>query len=802
MFPVLNTGKKILVGLIFCLILSGLVFQPVLADGIVIPDPPPIPIPITLEESWLTIRYHNVSVTIENQIAITRVEQEFVNQHDWEVEGTYIFPIPEGASLSEFVMWVDGIPVEGKILPAEEARMIYEEIVRERRDPALLEYIGQGAVQARIFPIPPGGSRKIDLEYSQVLPIDNGLVKYVYPLNTEKFSAQALENCSVRVEILSDIPLRSLYSPTHQDRIFVERDGDQRALIGYEEQNVLPDQDFELVYTVSQQEIGLNLLTYVDESESVFLDQAGYFLLMVSPSIEVDQIVPRDIVLVLDTSGSMEGEKLVQAKAAAAYVLQHLNQEDRFNVIAFSTGVKHFAYDLQPRSRASEALAWLEGMPALGGTNINQALLEAASLRNPTEDSNTARPLVLLFLTDGLPTEGVTEIDQILANIRGNSTHYLRLFAFGVGDDVNTELLDTLASENRGLASYVRPGERIDEEVSTLFAKIKTPVLTNIKIDFGDVLVDEIYPPVLPDLYAGSQLILTGRYRVPVGSSGRTNITLAGEVNSRVKTYQYQADFDNSFDGFGSNSYIPRLWATRKIGYLLNQIRYQGENKEWVDAIVQLSIRYGIVTPYTSFLVTEPEFYAGEGLDQAAEELMESYSGPAVGAEAVEKADAESNLRSAESIPHPTYSDPSSDSYFGQPVLRYIGDKTFLYQDGLWIDSQYDPGNMTPLTIGFGSEVYFELISSRADLGKILALGDQIIFVVDGKAYQIVPGEGEVEEVPLGFQQDPQEHTVNPEGEVSSLPTLRSICNAPILIGLVLFGWEMNKGKSAKRKYQ
>lgn len=793
MLKYLSSRQKQISSIILCLIFLVMSNRSALADGIVIPDPPPIPDPISFEESWLTIRYHNVSVTIEDQIAVTRVKQEFVNHHDWEVEGTYIFPIPSGAAIPEFVMWVDGIPVEGNVLPADQAREIYENIVRERKDPALLEYIGQGAVQARIFPIPPGGSRIIELEYSQVLEIEDGLVKYRYPLNTEKFSAQPLENCSVRVEIISKIPLRSLYSPTHQDRVFVERDGVYRALIGYEEKFVLPDQDFELIYTVSQDDIGLNLLTFPDDSGSNWPGNEGYFLLMVSPSIDIDQIVPRDIVLVLDTSGSMEGDKLYQAKQAAAYVLEHLNQEDRFNVIAFSTGLKRFDYDLQPRSRAAEAVSWLERLPALGGTNINLALLEALSLNGQAGDFGSGRPLVILFLTDGLPTEGITEIDQIINNVGGSASNNVRLFAFGVGDDVNTELLDTLADDNRGLVSYVRPGERIDEEVSTLYSRIKTPVLINLVLDFGDILVDEIYPPILPDLYSGTQLTLTGRYRIPGAGSGRTRIVLTGQVNSKIETYSYRADFGSEIDKYESNAYIPRLWATRKIGYLLSQIRYQGENQEWVGAIVQLSVRYGIITPYTSFLIVEHDIFSSEGFDDAAEELIQSYSGPAVGAEAVDKAEAESNLRSAESIPQPLLPTNSFGENTGQPALKYVADKTFLNRDGIWVDSLFDPGTMQTVSIGFGSEAYFELLSEHPFLGKILALGDQVIFVIGGKAYEIVLGEGDISQIPEDFIQSNGKYEMEPDGIRSRIQNIRSFCSAPFLVGLVLLGW--GKGK-------
>jgi Ca-activated chloride channel family protein len=754
------------------------------ADGIIIPDPPPVTEPVLLEETWLTIRYHRVTVSIENQIAVTRVEQEFVNDNNWEVEGTYIFPVPEGATISRFVMWVDGVPIESRILEAEEAREIYESIVRERRDPALLEYIGREAVQARVYPIPPGGSRVIELEYSQTLEMDQGLVKYLYPLNTEKFSAQALEECSVRVEIVSPQPLRSVYSPTHQDRLSIVRDGEFRAVLGYEEYDVLPDQDFEVIYTVSTEDVGLHLLTYLNPERGSAFEREGYFLLMAAPSVETDQVVPRDIILVLDTSGSMEGVKLDQAKEAAAYVLNHLNQEDRFNLVAFSTGIKRFAAEMQPISKANQAISWIDQMQALGGTNINQALLEALSLNLVNDNSD--RPQVILFLTDGLPTEGITDVSQILANIRATAPANTRLFSFGVGDDVNTELLDTLAKDNRGLVSYVRPEERIDEEVSSLYMKIQTPVLTDLEIDFGDVLVDELYPPEIPDLFAGSQLLLAGRYRLPDGVSGRETIRLTGKVGSQTKTYRYQVNFDPDVVSPAGHSFIPRLWAARKIGYLLTQIRHQGENQEWVEAVIQLSLQYGIITPYTSFLIEEDDIFYSEGREEAAENLVEVYSGPASGADAVEKADAESELRAAESVPQVEFEGGVGQSYREQ-AIKYVGEKTFFLQNGVWLDSLFDPENMEPILIEFDSSAYYDFLAARPGWGKYFALGEELIFVEGEDAYQVTTGPGGVQEIPPDF-----EEVELPSGQSqpeSSFSWLRSICSAPWLVGLGLIGW-------------
>ncbi|MBL7062926.1 MAG: VWA domain-containing protein [Anaerolineae bacterium] len=776
---------------IIILLLS--VVSPVLADGIIIPDPLPEPVPLT--ESWLTIRYHRVTVRIEDQVAVTRVEQEFLNECDWEVEGTYVFPLPEGAAVNEFVMWVDGVAVEGKILEADEARAIYEDIVRQRRDPALLEYVGRDAVQARIFPIPPGGSRKVELEYSQVLPVENGLVRYVYPLSTEKFSARPLEDCSIHVEIRSPDRIHAVYSPTHQDRVYIERDGDYRATVGYEEMDVLPEDDFELVYTVSQEDVGLNLLTYRESSDD------GFFLLLVAPTVEVEEgrVIPRDVILVLDTSGSMEGEKIEQAKKALTYVLEHLNAEDRFNVVAFSTGLQQYARGLRPASEAREAAGWVKRLEAVGGTDINRALLEALAQADGSTGLTTGseRPTVLIFLTDGLPTEGVTEVEQILANVDGAAPGNVRLFPFGVGDDVNTILLDTLAEQHRGATSYVRPHERIDEKISAFYARISTPVLANIELDFGNILVEDTYPYPLPDLFAGTQLILVGRYR----EGGATRIVLTGEVNGERQQFVYEGTFAQSpsHPVTQSPNYIPRLWATRKIGYLLTQIRLHGERREWVDAVVELSVRYGIITPYTSFLIKEENILTDEGRDDAAEEYMAMPTAPAVGAPAVEKAAEEGEMQRAESaggwgMPHEA-----------AQVVRLVGSKTFVLQDTVWTDTTFDPSRMSTTQVGFGSDGYFDLLAARPEWGDYLALGRCVIFVAEGTAYEVVEGEAGPVQVPPTHTPEsdqPDQPTATPVSgsETTATESGGGLCTGATVMGIVALAvaalWQRMRGWS------
>jgi Ca-activated chloride channel homolog len=624
--------------------------SPARADGIIIIDPPIEPAPHWMP--WLTIRYHRVTVTIEDQIAITKVDQVFRNDGQVTAEGTYVFPLPPGAAVQHFVMWVDGQPIEGEILPADKAREIYEEYVRRQRDPALLEYVGRDAVRARIFPIPAGEERRIQLEYTQILALDEGMLHYRYPLNTERFSALPLEQVSIHVSLTSRTPLRAVYSPGHQNEVVITREGAYHATLSYEANHVLPDRDFELYAGATPQgadtrDIGANLLTHQAGSED------GFFLLMLTPALDAEtrRVLPRDILLVLDTSGSMDGEKLKQAQDALAYILRRLNPEDRFNVVAFSSGARVYAPALQGPQHAEEAIAWVYQLEALGGTNIYLGLSEALA------QADGSRPTVVVFLTDGMATEGIVDDDTLLGALAQESPAASRIFPFGVGYDVNTLFLDQLAADHRGIPAYVAPEERIDEKVSAFYGRIQSPVLTNVALDFDGVQTYDVYPTPLPDLYAGTQLIVAGRYR----GAGAQTVTLTGEVEGRRETYTYAVNFTAS----GDKDFIPRLWAARKIGYLLTQIRLHGEQEEWISAVVSLSLRYGIITPYTSFLVEEPQdVLTVAGRERAVEELAENFQAAPLapsGEKAVEDAVMRQELEAAEAAPAAGSTLPGTD---------------------------------------------------------------------------------------------------------------------------------------------
>jgi Ca-activated chloride channel family protein len=717
----------------------------------------------------LVIRYHHVNVTIEDQLALTKVDQVFYNPNDWAMEGLYLFPIPADATITSFKLWIDGQAVQGEILEAEKARQKYEEIVATLRDPALLEYIDRGAVQARIFPIPPRGERQITLEYAQVLPKEGDLLQYLYPLSTEKFSIQPLESVVVSVDIRSTKPIRAIYSPSHS--VSVMQKSTTEAQIRYEANNVRPDQDFSLLISFGESE-AIHLFTFRDARDSS--DADGTFLLLLAPSTgSSSEPIPKDILMVLDRSGSMEGEKFQQALQAVQYILDHLNAEDRFNILAFSTTILQYQPTLRQASEAAEAKRWLQSLTAEGSTDIHNALLQAIQMISPE------RPTYLIFLTDGLPTIGIQDSALILEEVRRKAPSNLRLFPFGIGYDVDTFLLDSLAQENHGRSSYIQPGEDLNRAISAFYERIETPLLTNLALDFGEIETYDVYPTPLPDLFAGSQILVVGRYK----GGGKTEIRLSGEMSGNPQTFTFQ---DQAFDREGTlnpsptQAVIPRLWATRKIGHLLTQVRLKGADPETIEQIVHLSIRYGIVTPYTSYLVTEENPFGSREQARIIAEQWQTYQAAPMmevsGKGAVQQA-ADQGLLSEAEAPLPIENET-------QQKVSVVAGRTFIYTNGVWVDTAFDPERMKTQAVAFLSEDYFRLLRAYPSLGAAFSLGERVIALVNGVAYEVVSAESQVPALEIE-PSSPQSPTPTAQPTDQPLPA-QSPASFPCLSGALL----------------
>lgn len=545
----------------------------------------------------LTIDRHVVTVKIEEGIANTSVKQTFRNPNGIAVEGTYVFPLAEDAAIGAFAMLMGGKMVSGEVLEKQKAAQIYRDIVARSLDPALLEYVGRRLFQARIFPIPANGTTDIEMTFSETLSRSASLLEYRYPFRTEGVSPRPVGEALVVIDVVSKTPMRAIYSPSH--KVDVVKKGDFEARVSFEQKGYQADRDFVLALGLGTDPIGATLLSHVEQGGE------GAFVLILAPSIEVKaaKTVAKDIIFVADTSGSMAGEKIEQLKRALSFCLKNLNKDDRFGLITFSTEARVFADKMRAVDAASidDALRYVAELKALGGTNIDAALSQALALDT---DAGT-RPVNVIFLTDGLPTVGVTDVDAILKGVREKNKALQRVFVFGIGKDLNPVLLDRLAEENRGSRDYVDEREDLEVKVSGFYEKIANPILSGVKVTFEGVAVEEVYPKTLPDLFRGSQLLLTGRFK----GEGELKVHLAGSVDGAPAAHT----FAMKVGGASKHSSLPRLWAVRKVGYLLDQIRLNGEQKELRDEIVRLGTKYGIVTPYTSFLVVEDAPVAGGG---------------------------------------------------------------------------------------------------------------------------------------------------------------------------------------------
>ena len=711
---------------------QGIILERFIIDPPRTPPRPPRRWPIRLKE-------HRVQIRIQDQVAQTEVEQIFHNANAWPVEGVYLFPLPDNASVSRFTLRMGGKDITGEILDAKRAGDIYRSIVYRRRDPGLLEYAGRRCIRARIFPIPPRGDTRITLRFEQVLAPVGGLVEMVYPLRSDKF-APGRVRISGSIDVSSKVGVASLFSPTH--KLDVVRRSPTHVVASFEETASRADRDLRVLYGLGRRNFGLALASHKPVGED------GYFLMLISPNTGAAgaEVLPKDIVFVLDTSGSMGdrgGAKLRQAKAALGHALGRLDARDRFNVIAFATEARPFrdAVVAATRENVAAAIEHVNRLEATGGTAIHDALLAALRF-----ERTEGRVPIVFFLTDGTPTIGPTGTDTILRAAEKANTAGARLFVFGVGDDVNARLLSELAAKSRGSGHYVGENENIEVKVSALYDQVASPVLTDVTVGMEGAGEYDVYPRRVGDLFRGQQVLIVGRYK----NAGPRAVTLAGRLGRKEVSLVYEGTFGSGPD----REYLPRLWAVRKVGFLLGEIRRNGEQTELVAEVKRLGTRHGIVTPYTSFLVVEE----GEMLRRRVDTLL-----PAAPAEegrrlrvelaeslrALDEEDAEMSVagaafkRKKESGRGAVAGARLSGRYVGADTadrevgVKTVGAKTFRYADGVWVDADA-AGHPDAEVVRekFLSEGYAALLADL-QLARFLSVGESVRIHYRGKIYEI-----------------------------------------------------------------
>lgn len=726
----------------------------------------PIPSPRPIPQSTYKIKELAVQVKLADQVARTYVSQSFVNTGSVQMEVCFVFPLPYDGAIDQLTLMVDGKEFPAKLLSADEARKTYEAIVRKNQDPALLEWLGSGMFKTSVFPVPPGAERKVTLRYSQLCRKDHGLTDFVFPLSTAKYTSHPVEKVSFDVAIESSVDIKNVYSPTHP--VEIKRPDGKHAVVSFATTNQIPTSDFRLLYDVGRGEVGASVVSYRPKS-----DDEGYFLMLASPEIKAaDEERPKkNIVFVVDRSGSMSGDKFKQAKNALKFVLNNLRDGDLFNVVAYDSQVESFKPEMQKydESTRAAAIGYVEGLYAGGSTNIDGAL--KASLGHLQDSS---RPNFVIFLTDGLPTDGETSEAKIVVNAKQNNRVRARIFAFGVGYDVNSRLLDKLVRENFGQSEYVRPNEDIEARVSSLYNRIGSPVMTdlNIKFEFDGIKPEEgpavgrTYPSDPHDLFAGEQLVLVGRYK----KSGVAKVIVSGKVGSESRKFDFPVTLvEKSNDE--THAFVEKLWAVRRIGEIIDQLDLRGRNEELIKELVQLSTKHGVLTPYTSFLADEnvdrrdlaanATRAAGEakaldevsgiaGVSQRAAkgayQRANQAAAPGIIAPAAEAGSGYAGGRggagfgSAAPLPAAanSYYDAKNDKQVAVSTVQNIGRKTFYRRGQQWVDADVTKEQEQKVQkIERFSQQYFDLVAKHGkDIAKYLAIDEPVMIEIDGQAYE------------------------------------------------------------------
>ena len=703
-----------------------------------------------------------VDATLQGSVARVQVSQTFVNTSNRQIEASFLFPLPYDGAIDQLTLLVDGKEYAAELLTKEEARRRYEAIVRQNKDPALLEWVGVGMFQTSVFPIPAGAKRTVTLRYAQICRQSYGLTDFRFPLSTAKYTAEPLEKLRFRITVAAEEPIKNVYSASHA--VAIERPDDRHATITHEQSNVVPGEDFRLFYDVGENQVGASVVSYRTDKSS-----DGYFLMLATPELPSSNLeqVAKTVVFVVDRSGSMSGEKMKQARDAAKFVLNNLREGDLFNIVAYDSDVETFRPELQrfdEKSRTA-ALGFINSLYAGGSTNIDAALGRALPM---LQDSQ--RPSYVIFLTDGLPTVGVTNEASIVANAEHANGVRARLFAFGVGYDVNSRLLDKLVRGNFGQSEYVRPDEDIEASVSKLYRRIQAPVMTNVNLEFvvkggspaDGPAVQRVYPAGDFDLFAGDQLVVVGRYQ----RSGPGQVKLIGKLGDEQHKFHFPMRLvEESSDD--SNAFVAKLWATRRVGEIIDEMDLRGKNDELVKELIELATQHGILTPYTSFLADENgavqdvarlslraareadalEQLSGEfGVRQraikgrlrraAAAPADHAYGRGGFGGAALEESEMR-KLQSSSGRGVRFFDARDGREKIANTVFT-IGRKTFFRRGEAWVDASVtaeDEQNVEQIE-RFSRE-YFDLIERHGQhVARYLAVEDAVTIKLDGRTYR------------------------------------------------------------------
>jgi Ca-activated chloride channel family protein len=668
----------------------------------------------------------DVRVELADRVLRYEITETFVNRGSRVGEADFMFPLPKGAAFQDLKLEINGELVAGETMSADRARQIYEDIVRRQRDPALLEWMGYGLLRARIFPIAPGEQKKVVVRFQTVAPREGDALRvdYFRGLRTsQRETNQQPEGRMSFVLTYPDDPMYGrAYSPTHSiydyDRDYsTDASGDvlfASSRRGSKRRVEIRDARGEVTLLIPIRRSTAPAISLLANAPG---NDDGFALITLSPPAVQPRAVPRDLTFVLDVSGSMTGEKMEQARAAGKQVLRSLSTMDRFRLIDFSSDVRTFRdnFSVATRENIRAAERYLDDLEAQGSTNISGALDEAFST-----SVQSGRLPIVLFLTDGQPTVGERDPAAIASRV-AKQRGIRRLFTFGVGADLNVSLIEQLALEGRGTASFVRPDESVERAVGIVASRLTSPLVTDVRIRADGVRLRKMHPSGSVDIFAGEDLVILARY----DGSGNAVVRFEGQTTSGPVSWASRVYFP---ERSRENPFVARLWATQRVGYLSAEKRKHGGSQEINDEIRELGERFGIPTEFSSYLVVEPGMNRRLMDARGAQLNGVVTTGVATGRAApaavqFEAAKSAAAQRSATSL---SAADAAVGMSRDDANVRRAGNVTFVLRDSVWTDARYKKSGPV-LRVKPFSDAYFKLIEMIPELREPFSVGERVI---------------------------------------------------------------------------
>jgi len=538
----------------------------------------------------LKIIEQDVQVSINNGVAVTKVVQVFQNQEERQVEALYTFPVPRGASVANFSMWINGKEMVGEVLEKEKAREIYNSYKQVKRDPGLLEQVDYRTFEMRIFPIGPKAEQRVEITYYQELESDHDTLRYVYPLASatrQTADTRVHGRFSFQADVRSLVPIEKIESPSHISDMVVAKHAEDYGQVSLEQRDSDLNRDVVLTCTLSRPKTGLDLITSKEKGED------GFFMMTLTAGDDLAAMDERmDYVFLLDISGSMgnDGKLAISRDSIMAFV-NGLDTGDRFELLTFNVQPNPLFGSLREVSgdAQTEARRLLKNQSARGGTVLKPALLTAYKYADPD------RVLNVVVLSDGLTEQ--RERAELLQVI-GERPRNCRVFCIGVGNDVNRPLLEQVAEDSGGLAAFLSHGDNYEQAAKSFRRKLMRPVAGSLNVEVSGINTYDIEPQVLPSLYHGMPIRIYGRYR----GNGEAKVRLIGDIRGKAFVSEDTMVFPDRDD---TNPEIERMWAWKRIDQLQKKADRSGSRESVIGEIVSLGEKYSIVSEYTSFIVLE-----------------------------------------------------------------------------------------------------------------------------------------------------------------------------------------------------